>query len=115
LTQTARGLPEPVVEGEDQYELRPGVLKGLERLKWYLWHSNVFQALQELQGLEMNLDAAAFEAKDEHARKLLRGVEDLHTYVERYQAFIPNYGERYRNVKTIASGFCFFTIRLLTT
>jgi hypothetical protein len=63
-------LPEPVVEGEDQYELRPGVLKGLERLKWYLWHSNVFQALQELQGLEMNLDAAAFEAKDEHARKL---------------------------------------------
>jgi hypothetical protein len=68
------------------------VLKGLERLKWYLWHSNVFQALQELQGLEMNLDAAAFEAKDEHARKLLRGVEDLHTYVERYQAFIPNYG-----------------------
>jgi len=27
-----------VGEGEDQYELRPGVLKDLERIKWYLWH-----------------------------------------------------------------------------
>ena len=54
LTQTARGLPERVGEGEDQYELRPGVLKDLERVKWYLWHGNVFQALKELQGLEMD-------------------------------------------------------------
>jgi hypothetical protein len=29
----------------------------------------------------------------------------LHTYVERNQAFIPNYGERYRNGEKIASGF----------
>jgi hypothetical protein len=105
LTQTAQGLPERVVEGEAQYELRPGVLKDLERVKWYLWHGNVFQALKELQGLEMDLDAAAFETKDEHAQKLLKGVEDLHTYVERNQAFIPNYGERYRQGKTIATSF----------
>jgi hypothetical protein len=91
------------------------VLKGLERLKWYLWHSNVFQALQELQGLEMNLDAAAFEAKDEHARKLLRGVEDLHTYVERYQAFIPNYGERYRNGERISTGFVESTVNYVVS
>src|SRR4051812_18578878 len=105
LTQTARGLPERVGEGEDQYELRPGVLKDLERAKWYLWHGNVFQAFKELQGLEMDLDAAAFEGKDENAQKLLKGVEALHTYVERNQAFVPNYGERYRNGEKIASGF----------
>jgi hypothetical protein len=46
---------------------------------------------------KMDLDAAAFETKDENAQKLLKGVEDLHTYVERNQAFVPNYGERYRN------------------
>ena len=34
----AKGLPEKIGEGEDQYELRPGVLKDLERIKWYLWH-----------------------------------------------------------------------------
>jgi hypothetical protein len=32
-------------------------------------------------------------------------VEDLHTYVERNQEFIPNYGERYRQGERIASGF----------
>jgi hypothetical protein len=105
LNQTARGLPERVGEGEEQYELRPGVIKDLERVKWYLWHGNVFQALKELQGLEMDLDAAAFESKDGSAQKLLKGVEDLHTYVERNQAFVPNYGERYRNGEKIASGF----------
>ena len=79
LNQTAKGLLERIGEGEDQYELRPGVLKDLERIKWYLWHGNVFQALNELQSLEMDLNAAAFESKDENARKLLKGVEDLHT------------------------------------
>jgi hypothetical protein len=88
LTQTAQGLPERVGEGEDQYELRPGVLKGLERVKGYLWHGNVFQALKELQALEMDLDAVAFETKDDNAQKLLKGIEDLHTYVERNQAGI---------------------------
>jgi hypothetical protein len=45
----------------------------------------------------MDLDAAA--------QKLLKGVEDLHTYVEHNNAFLPNYGERYRNGEKIASGF----------
>jgi hypothetical protein len=33
LNQSANGLPESVGEGEDQYELRTGVLKDLERIK----------------------------------------------------------------------------------
>jgi hypothetical protein len=53
----------------------------------------------------MDLDVATFETKDETARKLLKGVEELHPYVERNQQFIPNYGERYRNGERIASGF----------
>jgi hypothetical protein len=81
------------------------VFKDLERIKWYLWHGNVFQALNELQSLEMDLDAAAFESKDESSQKLLKGIEELHTYVERNQEFVPNYGERYRNGEKIASGF----------
>ena len=61
--------------------------------------------MNELQSLELDLDAAAFESKDENAQKLLKGVEELHTYVERNQEFVPNYGERYRNGEKIASGF----------
>ncbi len=105
MNQMAKGLPEKVGEGEDQYELRPGVLKDLKSLKWYLWHGNVFQALKMTEGLEMDLDGAALESKDETVRKLLKWIGDLHTYVERNQAFIPNYGESYRNGERIASGF----------
>ena len=65
----------------------------------------MFRAVKELQGLEMDLDGATFETGDETARKLLKGIEELHTYVERNQAFIPNYGERCRNGERIASGF----------
>jgi hypothetical protein len=34
----------------------------------------------------------------------LKGVEELHTYVERNQEFVPNYGERYRNGERIEEG-----------
>ena len=61
-------------------------------IKWYLWHGNTFQALNKLQDLEMDLEAAAFESKNENTGKLLKGVEELHTYVERNQKFVPNYG-----------------------
>ena len=105
LVQTAKGTPETIGTGEEQYELRPKVLKQLASIKWYLWHGNVFQALHRLQDLKMDLDAAAFDSKNEPLRKLLKGVGELHTYVERNQTFIPNYGERYRNGERIASGF----------
>ena len=105
LNQIAKGLPEQVGEEGDQYELRPRGLDDPESVKWYLWHGNVFQALNELQGREMDWDGAVFETENETARKLLQGVEKLHTYVERNQLFIPNYGERYRNGERIATGF----------
>ena len=53
----------------------------------------------------MDLDGAAFESKAETARKLPTGVEEPHTYGKRNWAFIPNYGERYRNGERIATGF----------
>ena len=61
LKQITKGLPEKVGEGEDQYELGANVLKDLESIKWYLWHGNVFRALNELQGLEMEVEGAMFE------------------------------------------------------
>jgi hypothetical protein len=98
-------MPEKIGEGEEQYELRPEVEKQLESIKWYLWHGNTFQALNKLESLEMDLEAAAYENKNDNTRKLLKGVEELHTYVGRTQQFMPNYGERYRNGERIASGF----------
>src|SRR5208282_4631876 len=38
-------------------------------------------------------------------RKLLKAVRAFETYITRNRAFIPNYGERYRQGKTISTGF----------
>ena len=105
LTQTAKGLPETIGEGEEQQMLRSEVLKTLESIKWYLWHGNVFQALQHLQFMEMDLEGAAFENQEETTRKLLKAVEEFSTYIQRNRGFIPNYGERYRNGERISTGF----------
>ena len=105
LTQTAKGLPETIGEGEEQQPLRSEVLKALESIKWYLWHGNVFQALKHLQFAEMDLEGAAFENQEETTRKLLKAVEEFSTYIQRNRGFIPNYGERYRNGERISTGF----------
>jgi hypothetical protein len=110
MTQTAKGLPEMVGEGEDQEPLRSEVLKTIKSIKWYLWHGNVFQALQHLRFLEMDLQSAAFESPEETTRKLLKAVEEFSTYIERNGGFIPNHGERYRNGERISTGFVESTI-----
>ena len=80
LQQTAKGLPDKTRDEEEDYPLRDPVVRNLERLKWYLWHGNVYKALQVVQYVEMDLDAAA---NDGHAtaRKLLKAVEEFHTYM----------------------------------
>jgi hypothetical protein len=106
LLQTAKGVPENIWDEDgEELELRPQALKLLESIKWYLWHGNTFQALQKLEYLEMDLEGASYSSKNENIRKLLKGVGELHTYVERNQNFLPNYGERYRNGERIATGF----------
>ena len=91
LLQTAKGVPEKIQDEDgEERELRPQALKLLESVKWYLWHGNAFQALQKLEYLEMDLEGASYSSKNENIRKLLKGVEELHTYVERNQNFLPN-------------------------
>jgi hypothetical protein len=81
------------------------VLKLIESSKWYLWHGNVFQALKQLEFVEMDLESAIFQSRDETTRKLRQVVKEFYTYIDRNRAFIPNYGERYRNGERISTGF----------
>jgi len=105
LKQTAKGLPIKVGEGDEERELRETALKLIESVKWYLWHGNVFQALEQLESLSMDLESADFESPSETTRKLLQAINEFHSYIERNRAFIPNYGERYRNGERIGTGF----------
>jgi len=71
----------------------------LERVKWFLWHSNVYKALQLLEWLELDVDVQA----SPEARKLARTLHEFEQYIRANQSSIPNYGDRYRNGEAISS------------
>jgi hypothetical protein len=79
-----------------------------ERIKWYLWHGNTFRALQEVQGLQWDLEGYAEELPA--STKLAKSVRDFYGYIKTNQEFIPNYGERYRYGEAIATGFVESTV-----
>jgi hypothetical protein len=110
MQQTVRGLPHTIQDEEETYPLRDPVIRSLERLKWSLWHGNVYKAFQKIADLVMDLDVAAAITGDATARKLLKTVEEFHTYIDRNRAFIPNYGERYRYGERISTGFVESTV-----
>jgi hypothetical protein len=110
LQQTAKGLPDQTRDEEVDYPLRDPVLRELDRLKWYLWHGNIYKALQIVQSVEMDLDAAVATSGHGTARKLLKAVEEFHTYIANNHGFIPNYGERYRAGERISTGFMESTV-----
>lgn len=82
--------------------------KGLTRIKHYLWHGNVFQALETIDMLEG--DVETIEDPTDAIQKLLKGVYELRTYIENNRAYIPNFGERYRNGDTISTAFVESTV-----
>ena len=97
MSQLAKGL-----RSRDKPNLAESVLDELERLKWFLWHGNVFQALQTVEGLELDLDA---EGASLDQRKLLKTVIEFGGYLRANVTWITNYGERYRNGEVISSAF----------
>jgi hypothetical protein len=113
LTQPAKGLPART--SPEGRILRDDVVRELERIKWFLWHGNVFQALQELRCVEGDLEAATYESNDAIAGKLCKAVQEFATYIERNGGFIPNYGERYRNGERISTGFVESTVNYVVS
>ncbi len=101
INQMAKGL------GNKESELRFGALKELERIKWFLWHGNVFKALQSLEDLEMDLDD---RSENEKKSKLLNTLREFQTYIENNTSLITNYGERWRYGETISTAFVESTV-----
>jgi hypothetical protein len=78
------------------------VAEELERLKWFLWHGNVFRALQVIEDLEMDLHV---EEAGPAQRKLRGTVVEFGGYIRANASWIPNYGERYRAGEAISNAF----------
>ena len=100
MKQMSKGLP------EDQF--LKDVATDLERVKWYLWHGNVFRTLQVLGDIQMDLDSV--EDENSTVGKLYRAVSEFITYIANNKAFIPNYGDRYRYGEMISTAFAESTV-----
>jgi hypothetical protein len=109
MTQSAKGLPDTMGE-EETVPLRDEVVRQLEQTKWFLWHGNVFRAMTALTSILFDLEMASCERDDGKISKLCKAVQEFHTFIDRNRAFIPNYGERYRNGERISTGFVESTV-----
>ena len=101
MRQMAKGL------GAAGTGLREIALKELERIKWFLWHGNVFRALETMDDLAMDLDTEEPTAKEV---TLLKKLEEFETYIRNNAGFIVNYGERWRYGETISTAFVESTV-----
>ena len=84
MNQMAKGL------GPKESDSRAVALKRLESIKWYLWHGNVFKALQRIEDMEIEFEDETITG--ENAEKLRKTLREFQTYIENNQRWIPNYG-----------------------
>jgi hypothetical protein len=89
-------------------ELAVKAEKAFTRIKHYLWHGNVYQALQTIDLLVGDIENV--EEFTEVVQKLQKGVYELQTYLENNRAYIPNFGERYRSGDAISTAFVESTV-----
>src|SRR6266487_58718 len=94
--------PEPCMPTLEELEHQ------LERIKWYLWHGNVFCALQTGETLEEDLEM--LEEKNVSIKKMLQAVREFNGYITANENYIVNYGDRYRNGETISTAFVESTV-----
>ena len=80
----------------------------IERLKWSLWHGQVDKALGKIDDLESAIEP--FSETYARYAGLVKALSELRTYIVNNRHLIPNYGERYRHDKAIATGFVESTV-----
>jgi hypothetical protein len=108
MTNMAKSLQPPPADpdlelsAETAANLVSEIGKGLERLKWFLWHGNVFRALHTVEDITADLETLHPDGKP---TKLLKTVREFDSYLRANAERIPNYGERRRAGEAISTAF----------
>ncbi len=86
------------------------IREDLQRVKWYCWHGNVYEALRHIRFIEMDAETLLYELEESHPaedhrkpKKLLKAIGEFRSYIENNAAMIPNYGERRRYGEAIST------------
>jgi hypothetical protein len=102
LNQFAKGLQ------HSDPEIGARVRKQLESTKWYLWHGNVDNALDQLEDSYLMCDDEHIQYKNQ--KKYLKHLDEMITYIRNNRHLIPNYGEKWRYGETISTAFVESTV-----
>jgi hypothetical protein len=97
LNQMAKG-----VRSRESPRLLDDLMEELERLKWYLWHGNVFLALQTITFAQLDIDSVEVTPEQQ---KLSKAIAEFGGYIRINAVWIPKYGERFRAGEPISSAF----------
>ena len=73
----------------------------------------MYRAFQRVEDLEDDLEA--MEENPAIKRKLSKAVQEFGSYIDANQAFIPNYGDRYRHDETISTAFVESTVNYVVS
>jgi hypothetical protein len=80
----------------------------IERLKWSLWHGNVYKALKKINDIESLI--YNFEETYPKFTQLVKAIDEFRTYIQNNTYLIPNYGDRYRHGEAITTSFVESTV-----
>lgn len=96
-------------QGLENHDAQAGqdVLEALRRIKWHLWHDNVYRTRDEIDDL---LFAEGLETGYPNMRKFLIATGDFQAYIASNSASLIKYGERYRSGERISSAFVEATV-----
>jgi len=99
---TVLGQMAKSVRSRDNPNLSTELAEELQRLKWYLWHGNLFLAMQTITYVQLDADCGD---ESPEQRKLSKAVAEFGGYIRANITSIPNYGERFRAGEAISSAF----------
>ena len=85
----------------------------IDRIKWCLWHGKTDKALRRIRVLADDL--TKIETAYARMKRFVRKTGELHTYVTNNQSSIPDYEERRRQGKRIATSFVESTVNTLVS
>src|SRR5258708_25586521 len=101
MQQMGKGLPAILLVEHDGID----VAHDLDSVEWLLWHGDTFKALQNLEILQMDVEALQGEEELPEPTKLLKALEEFYSYIQNNRHFILTYRQRYLHEQLISTAF----------
>ena len=95
-----------------QAPLRKEIEPIIEKIKWHLWHGNLFKSLRYFECISDEIEIASENRTDKEI-KFEKYFNEFECYITNNQNLIVNYDERYKYGETVSTSFVESTVNEL--